>query len=192
MSNLTLISLPASACAYAEDVLEGCAGLCARVLPQLTSSGQISAILPQGVSMTLAESYKGGRIASGNETKQWLIERINAFGRAQPGVLIIQDIWFGPNDLKYNPWRADMWADGDELYVWSETGEGRDPEVSRCLFSPRSFYWIGFLVADPGAASKLHAGSASIEELASKVVESYIPAYDDESYLIWSPDAAGV
>jgi hypothetical protein len=47
-------------------------------------------------------------------------------------------------------------------------------------------------VADPGAAGKLHAGSASIDELASKVAESYLPAYDEESYLIWRPDAAGV
>jgi hypothetical protein len=187
MTNLNLISLPRSARAFVADLLQGCGGLCAKKLPELLHCGEMYAVLPEGVSPAEVEAYESDAIASGDETTHWLAERINAFGREQPAVLIIQDIWFGPEDFKSNPWSAETWANGDELYLWCETGRGSSNDIDRCLRSPRSYYWVGFLVADLNAASWIKTGSPSIDELASRVVESYVSAYDHGSYLIWTP-----
>ena len=185
MMDLTLIPLPESARAFVADMAEGCGGLCARTVPELMQHGRISAVLPQDAPMSIAERYKTGGVASGNETYRWLTERIERLATDRPGALVIQDIWMGPND-KGNAWSAETWKSGQEFYFWSETGEGMDEDVIRCMFSPRSFCWFGFLVADSSAANKLKAGNATVDELASSVIEIYVPAYDGESFLIWT------
>jgi hypothetical protein len=161
-------------------------GLCACLTPQIDKTKRIYGMVPPGTSRERAEELRSGDLGSLGEMDSCLADRIVQSTYADRGVLVVQDLWGSPEINIKNPRDCDWWAEDGEAYFWTEYGPGREAAVLNCLQSPASFLYAGFLIPGADVADAIRRKAISLDELAARTVEVYMPAYDWESFVIWT------
>lgn len=182
MSDIVELELPTSAKGYLTHVLQAEGGLCALMEEAVRLQGRFFAIVPAGTSVARAEQFDTGGLVSTTAAEDQIISR----SLGSPGLLVIQDLWANTKDYEDHAIALNLWIYQGKVYLWAGLGSAHTDQIRSLLRHPISWRYAGFLVEDPTVAQKLLAGSASLEDLASHVTEIYVPAYDGESFVIWS------
>jgi hypothetical protein len=166
-------------------------GLCALLAPQIDKADRIYGMVPPGTSRERGEELRFGGLFPLNEMRSYLAARTVETTYAERGVLVVQDLWGSPEINIEDPRDCDWWAKDGEAYFWSEYGPGREVAVLNCLQSPASFLYAGFLIPGADVADAIRRKAIPLEQLAARTVEVYMPAYDWESFVIWTRPKAG-
>lgn len=187
MTNLCEIPIGELGKSYILSVFDRIPGVCAEAGASVSQQGDCYAVLPRGTPLSRAEQFEAGGVVTEQSSTKWLEERIAFYAAGgKKGVILVQDLWAQPSDHLKRPPMFDWWTHDNEVYIWSEFGGASRSAVVELLREPISFKFAVFLVGNPELAESLKPGKGNVKEVAADVMELYVPAYDDESFIMWA------
>ena len=182
--NVTLVRTEAGR-AYLAEMMNGDQGICVPMRRLVAEEGDVYALVPNGTTAKRVEQFEAGGLMAAIIAENFVVERIGShYDVDKPSVLLVEDIWATPEDY-LNP-RAvpSFFAHDGSIYLYAATDQADD--LRRCIRLPISFNHVCYLIPNSAAAQQFRDGSRTIEALAPEIAEIYVPAYDDESFVIWS------
>lgn len=182
MTDLVEVDLGEAGRRYLAESFGGAGGLCKRMLPAVLSSGQVKGLIPAGTSNDRAAELATGGLVSLTVAERYLIAR----ALKHEGVLLVQDPWAKPDDWTTANDSVKLWLCEREVYLWSALRSELIEKIRFLLRYPVSWKFIAFVLEDRALESALESGVATLDELATRVVQIYAPAYDRESFVIWT------
>jgi hypothetical protein len=180
MSALIDLALPAAR-NYLLEVLSGEPGLCAPMRNVVASKGLVYSLVPAGTSGQRAEQFNAGGLTSAAATEESFVQRMIARG----GTLIVQDS-FAPSSYYDRPIPAETLVRDGVVFLWTRLGPQNSDAIRSCWRLPMSWTYFGFVFHDSSAEQKLDEQDTALQDLVDSVIELYVPAYDQESFVHWA------
>lgn len=173
--------------AFIQSVFELYLGLSAQLADLVGQHGSCYGILPQGTPISRAQDFNSGYAITEQSRSKWLQNRLTNYATAgRRGVILVQDLFCGPNDHTKHPPQTNYFVSGGQIYFWEEFGPDHIPDVRLLLDQPKIPDGLAaFLVEDPDLSSSFRAGRANLTHVVDTISEFYVPAYDDESFVMW-------
>ena len=166
---------------YLTESLGSDGGLGSLMQDVVTQAGTFYAIVPKGTSAARAEQFERGGLTTAREAEHELIACLQDC----VGVFIVQDFWAPNTRYDYLREPAEVFSQNGKVYLWTELSQTNIQAIQSCWRLPTSWDYAGFLVEDHSAAERLRQGNARVEDFADHVSELYVPAYDQESFVMW-------
>jgi len=172
---------------FVTSMLDGMPGLCSEMIQSVQQTGAAYGIVPEGTSVSQAQQFYTGHLITGQSRSQWLTRHVrNKTLEGKRGMILIQDLFCGPDDHNKHPPQTNSFLSLGQFYFWEEFGPKQLPDLQLLLDQPTIPDGLAaFLVEDPELSASLLAGQTSLGYAAELITEIYVPAYDDESFVMW-------
>lgn len=187
MSHFAQVDVTPEGRLYFDHWLADIGGL-ARELRQITATqGRVVAVVPVGTPLQRTMQFNAGGLTGVDDSSAWLYAHVLGRLKERPnGVLLNQDLWASAEDIR-DPSTRYVVKDGVVYYYVCSCV--MDAENLRdCLLAPLSFVTAMYVIQDgcAGVSDGSVLSGAALAVLASQVSEIIMPAYDQESFLVWT------
>jgi hypothetical protein len=169
---------------YLKYMLTNERGIAGSLERRAAGDGKVYALAPSDTPMSRVEQLKDDFLGSIAIADEYMAAFIADATRDRTGdILLVQDLWAKPSDYGKPP-DPDVWICGENVYFWRAVDADEKADLVEAMRGTLSYFFAAFLTTgfEPSRFSSRESGLE--EELASRIAEVYLPAYDCMSWLI--------
>jgi hypothetical protein len=164
-----------------------------------TAGGPMTAIVPHGVDLTQLEDYSRGAIAPDDSSPFDLSDRpvaqlvafVQNYLRANGSRIVICENWaWERKHIAMQPWppsRLACYGDAEVFHI--VTPDITDPKMVESAVTVRHYWQTGVCSACARVPEDNISDEGYFDEIVRNTKHIFIPAFDGDGYLIWSPQA---